>query len=242
MAGHVVVRHAGDVRDEPTGSPETDPIETYLADLGSRLRGPRRVKADLIAEAHDGLLDAADAYTDAGHTPSRAARSAVTDFGTVDRIAPHYQRELAFAQGRRAVSAFWFVHLGSVLAGQVGCRILDLWGPPPTTMTVSSVLSGAVFAICVVSGAIGLAAYRTAARRPGTTRRVVRLTAIALFGITADKLIAALTPGVVEFTTTGAVYAPAAGAIWFALLCLAPLGYLTLLGVGCLRTARTVTT
>lgn len=37
-------------------------IVTYINELRRGLRGPTRVKADLLAESRDVLLDAADAY------------------------------------------------------------------------------------------------------------------------------------------------------------------------------------
>jgi hypothetical protein len=76
-------------------------IDAYVADLGRTLRGPRRAKADLLREARDGLCDAAAAHMDAGLDADAAQRRAVADFGAVPEIAPHYQAELAAAQGRR---------------------------------------------------------------------------------------------------------------------------------------------
>ena len=78
-------------------------IDGYVAGLSERLRGPRRVRADLVAEARDGLVDAAEAYQEAGLTPPDAQRRAVTEFGSYPAVVPHYQAELAVAQGRRTV-------------------------------------------------------------------------------------------------------------------------------------------
>jgi hypothetical protein len=38
-------------------------IEAYIDELDQSLRGPRRVKADLLAEARDALVDTAQAST-----------------------------------------------------------------------------------------------------------------------------------------------------------------------------------
>ncbi|HEX6497787.1 MAG TPA: permease prefix domain 1-containing protein [Micromonosporaceae bacterium] len=76
-------------------------IERYVAGLGVRLRGPRRFRTDLLDEARDSLLDAAEAYVDAGLPPIEAARRAIADFGTYADVLPSYQEELAVAQGRR---------------------------------------------------------------------------------------------------------------------------------------------
>lgn len=75
-------------------------IDEYVAGLSRRLTGPRRAKADLLAEARDGLTDATEAYVAAGLPPSEAAARAVSDFGAYRQVAPAYQTELAAAQGR----------------------------------------------------------------------------------------------------------------------------------------------
>ncbi|MEE1800719.1 permease prefix domain 1-containing protein [Streptomyces sp. JV176] len=76
-------------------------IERYVAELNEALCGPRTVKADLLAEARDGLIDAAEAYEETGLDRASAERRAVADFGPVATVAPDYQTELALAQGRR---------------------------------------------------------------------------------------------------------------------------------------------
>jgi hypothetical protein len=80
-------------------------IDRYLAELSARLHGPARLKADLLAEARDGLLDATAALVTRGQRPIEAARVAVEQFGPVAAIAPAYQAELGVAQGRR--TAWW---------------------------------------------------------------------------------------------------------------------------------------
>jgi hypothetical protein len=76
-------------------------IDEYLAGLSRRLTGPHRVKADLLAEARDGLVDAAEAYADAGLPASEATTRALSDFGGYRQVIADYQAELAAAQGRR---------------------------------------------------------------------------------------------------------------------------------------------
>ncbi|WP_433501454.1 permease prefix domain 1-containing protein [Sphaerimonospora sp. CA-214678] len=77
------------------------PIDVHVTALRSALRGPGRLKRDLLAEARDGLLDAAEAYECDGLPRAEAERRAVEDFGPVADIAPGFQRELAVGQGRR---------------------------------------------------------------------------------------------------------------------------------------------
>lgn len=81
-------------------------IDEYVAGLSRRLIGPRRVKADLLAEARDGLVDAAEAYLDAGLPVTEAVARALADFGDHRHVAADYQAELAAAQGRRTA---WLV-------------------------------------------------------------------------------------------------------------------------------------
>jgi len=76
-------------------------VDRYVAGLGAALRGPRRLKLDLLAEAHDSLVDATEAYRALGDDDAAAQRRAVTEFGELAEIVPGYQAELAVAQGRR---------------------------------------------------------------------------------------------------------------------------------------------
>jgi hypothetical protein len=76
-------------------------VEAYATELDDTLRGPRGVKADIVAEALDGLLDAAEAYRNSGLDEDGAQRRAIADFGAVPEIAPGYQVELGACQGRR---------------------------------------------------------------------------------------------------------------------------------------------
>ena len=79
-----------------------DPIAEYTTTLARALYGPRRTRRSMIAEAREGLSDAAAAYRDGGVAPERAAELAVRDFGSVDEIAPEFQDELTARQGRWA--------------------------------------------------------------------------------------------------------------------------------------------
>jgi hypothetical protein len=76
-------------------------IDVYIAELARSLRGPRRFRTDLVTEARDSLVDAAEAYELAGLARRDAERQAVVDFGDVRTIASDYQTELGLAQTRR---------------------------------------------------------------------------------------------------------------------------------------------
>ncbi|MFK3984553.1 permease prefix domain 1-containing protein [Micromonospora sp. NPDC050397] len=70
------------------------PIDHHVRLLGRQLRGSRRVKRDLLAEARDSLWGAAEGYRDGGVEPAEAERWAVAEFGSVPRLAREYQTEL----------------------------------------------------------------------------------------------------------------------------------------------------
>ena len=76
-------------------------VAPYLAELDAALAGPRRVRRDLLQEASDHLDDATDAYLRGGYSRAEAERQAVTDFGTIDEVAPAFQTTLAVAASRR---------------------------------------------------------------------------------------------------------------------------------------------
>src|SRR2546430_17227741 len=90
-------------------------VDRYVAGLGAALRGPRRLKLDLLAEAHDSLVDATEAYRALGDDDAAAQRRAGTEVGGLAGIVPGYQAEVAGGQGRGTalpvVLAVSFVHL-----------------------------------------------------------------------------------------------------------------------------------
>ncbi len=87
------------------------PIDEYLVDLSAALRGPRRQKADLLAEARGSLVDAAEAYQRSGVGWHEAQRHAVRDFGDVAAVGPAYQTELGLCQARRTALQVFLVLL-----------------------------------------------------------------------------------------------------------------------------------
>jgi hypothetical protein len=128
-------------------------IDEYVAGLSRRLIGPRRVKADLLAEARDGLVDAAEAYADAGLPASEAARRALADFGGYRQVAADYQAELAAAQGRRTALLVAVVMPAVMLASRL-MWTESAWpasGPPPASRYLMVAL---VFDVLQVTAAI----------------------------------------------------------------------------------------
>ncbi|TDP93807.1 permease prefix domain 1-containing protein [Labedaea rhizosphaerae] len=164
---------------------DTGVIDSYLADLDARLRGMASTKAELLAEARDGLVDAAEAHEERGLTPLDAQRAAIEEFGPVDEIGREYQAELSVAQGARllrsmllalpAVHALWeLTALWSIGA----------WDQHFGTKTPPWYLSFAWANDRVVwlSSAIALVALlgcRWAARNGVDSRRIARMPAVA---------------------------------------------------------------
>lgn len=76
-------------------------IDDYVAELERTLAGPHGPKRDLVVEARDSLVDAAEALEAEGMSREEAERRAVEEFGPVPAIAPAYQVELTVSAGRR---------------------------------------------------------------------------------------------------------------------------------------------
>lgn len=79
-----------------------DLIDARLAELARLLRGPRRIRAEFLAEARDGMADAAEAYRRCGLSAASAEHAAVREFGEPDELASVYQAEVSLAAGRRS--------------------------------------------------------------------------------------------------------------------------------------------
>jgi hypothetical protein len=88
--------------------PHADPIAEYVDGLAATLRGPARVKARMVGEMRDGLVDAAAARTAEGMPDLYAAEQAVRDFGPLEELAPACQRELTIAQMRHTARTVAF--------------------------------------------------------------------------------------------------------------------------------------
>lgn len=103
-----------------------DVIAGYADELDRTLRGPRRLRADLVAEARDGLTDAAEAYEHDGADPETAAGRAVADFGPLRTVASGYQAVLATAQARRTALLFFVVTAAQALGATYEWRSLSV--------------------------------------------------------------------------------------------------------------------
>jgi hypothetical protein len=85
------------------------PVDAYLADVGHRLRGPRRRREQILAELRDGLELAVDEQAPSAD----AAGQAIARFGGADVVARAFAGELATAWARRAIA--WYVATGPLV-------------------------------------------------------------------------------------------------------------------------------
>jgi hypothetical protein len=73
--------------DADTAGAPTAALDRYLAELATRLHGPRRNRAAVLAEIRDGLTEAAADSAARGMPPAAAATTAVSMFGTPAAVA-----------------------------------------------------------------------------------------------------------------------------------------------------------
>ncbi|MGC5052568.1 permease prefix domain 1-containing protein [Micromonospora sp. DT48] len=160
-------------------------VEEHLRQLAVRLRGPRRLRADLVTEARHGLLDAVEAYRDSGLSAGEASRQAVVDFGTPDQLAPAYQAELAVAALRGlSLRVVAFAATASIAGDLTWHGASWSSGPPPPSgyLLLAQSLEW-IWAGAFLLGLAGLALVTATARsaRPALTA-LARGTGVALTG------------------------------------------------------------
>jgi hypothetical protein len=167
------------------------PIDDYLAGLSKQLRGPRRRKADLLAEARDHLIDAAEAFEADGLDRYDAEKHAVADFGTLEEVAPGYRAELAVSQSRRTAMMLLLTLMIQPIVWQGGA-----WGwtsEPTTSSALNDLLQGLVRDIgtVVIAGAVlAVLATGIGQRYQLVREHLTRVT--ALFALAGSASIAAI--------------------------------------------------
>jgi len=112
-------------------------VDEYLAELHKALPGPRRKRADLLAEARDHLVDATEALEAEGLDRTAAERAAVADFGELSELVPAYTEELSIAHSRNTAALLLGVLLLQPLIWQPG---LWSWNQDTTGPSELSVL------------------------------------------------------------------------------------------------------
>ncbi|MFC4060179.1 permease prefix domain 1-containing protein [Planomonospora corallina] len=165
-------------------------IDDYVAGLGRALRGPRGPRLDLVTEARDSLLDAAEALEGGGLERAEAERRAVEEFGALDEIVPGYQEELTACAGRRlAVLLFLAVPFTAVMwtlmwrlfpAAPVSAPDWPGWfAPVARAVDLLQIAIGALGALALFA----LGRGRRRIRRPHLVARALALTVWGLFPV-----------------------------------------------------------
>jgi hypothetical protein len=172
-------------------STTSTPVDDYLAALSRELRGPRRRKADLLAEARDHLTDATEAFEADGLDRYDAEHQAVADFGELTDVVPGYRSELAVSQSRRTAMMLLLTLMIQPIVWQGGAWV---WTSEPTAQSaLNDVLQGLVRDIgtAAIAGAV-LAVLGTGVgqRYPVVRRHLSRVT--AFFTLVGSALIAVI--------------------------------------------------
>ncbi|MDT0531932.1 permease prefix domain 1-containing protein [Micromonospora sp. DSM 115977] len=203
------------------GEDDATTVEERLRELGAHLRGPRRLKSDLLTEARHGLLDAVEAYRADGLPATEAQRRAVAEFGSPAQLAPAYQAELA-AGALRGLS-LRVIALATVafVAGDLTWQGSS-WGgsPPPAAYQLLSASVGWIWAAAFALAATGLLPAGRAALRGGADRAVgAALVGVLALGVLTGSALFAWSIGLWDDALTwppmiiGAAVA-AAGYLW----------------------------
>ncbi|MGK5738292.1 permease prefix domain 1-containing protein [Micromonospora sp. URMC 103] len=169
-------------------------VEDRLRELAGRLRGPARLKADLLTEARHGLLDAVDAYRAGGLPAVEAERRAVAEFGSPAQLLPGWQAELAVGALRGLSLRVLSVATVLVVAGDLTWRGSS-WSegevpPPEGYRLLSSTVHGVwMAALALAVGGLLLVTVAARSARPGHAA----LARLVGAGLTGALLLGALT-------------------------------------------------
>jgi hypothetical protein len=172
------------------------PIDEYLTALRKELRGPRRRKADLLAEARDHLTDATEAFEADGFERYDAETHAVADFGSIEDVAPGYRADLAISQSRRtAVLLFAALIIQPIVWLQgVWTWSQDTAAPAPLNGFLQELVRGVGFVV-IVGAVLAVVAAGIGTRHPLIRDHVSRVTGVfSLVSATAVGLISLAMP------------------------------------------------
>ena len=155
------------------------PVETYLTALSRSLSGPRRRRADLMAEARDSLEDATEAFEADGLSRWEAEQQAVADFGELDEVVPGYRAELGIAQGRRTAMALCLVMLAQPIIWKEGVWSWNRDTGSPTAYTAFLNQLVMVIGMVTIAGAVlALLASGIGLRYPAVRDHATKATAV----------------------------------------------------------------
>jgi hypothetical protein len=167
------------------------PVDDYLTGLSRALPGPRRRKADLLAEARDHLVDATEAFEADGLDRDSAEREAVADFGELAEIAPGYRAELAVSQSRRTAMLLFLVLIIQPIVWQEGVWSWnqDPAGDSAVNEFLQSLVRG-IGMVAIAGAVLAVIAAGIGMRYPIVRDHVSRVT--ALFAIASSVVVSAI--------------------------------------------------
>jgi hypothetical protein len=168
-------------------------LAAYLTEVAAGLHGPRRRRARILTELHDGLDQAVADHARGGLAPEQAADAAIGGFGSPAEVAAAFAGELAVAYARRTLA--WFVVTGPL----VGIWWLLLLQPQPWR-TGPAALLAAIPVLPLIGAAVATAmgTFATTGRLmrwlpEATPRRALSATvAVAALAVTADTTLIAI--------------------------------------------------
>jgi hypothetical protein len=168
-------------------------LAAYLTEVAAGLHGPRRRRARILAELHDGLDQAVADHARDGLALEQAADAALGGFGTPAEVAAAFAGELAVAYARRTLA--WFVVTGPL----VGIWWLLLLQPHPWRTGPAALLAAIpVLPLIGVAVATAVGTFATTGRLirwlpEATPRRALSATiAVAALAVTADTALIAI--------------------------------------------------
>ncbi|HEY3001297.1 MAG TPA: permease prefix domain 1-containing protein [Kribbellaceae bacterium] len=212
-------------------------IDAYLAELGTALRGPRRAKADLLAEARDSLADAAEAHEARGMDRVEAERAAVAEFGDLQEVAPGYQSELGLAQARRTGLLVFFLLISQPFVWNVAWPAISGRSPDggeAAAVALDSALEW-VGGLTMVAALLMAAACGIGVRYLGVRRGVTRATGVLV--LTASTVIGGAGLLLTAMNADAGTPAAALALAWTTAFVVVPFGYAALSARRCLAAA-----
>ncbi|MFC7548304.1 permease prefix domain 1-containing protein [Plantactinospora sp. GCM10030261] len=166
-------------------------IDEYVRDLDGHLRGPARLKIDLLTEVRDGLTDAAEGYQADGLSTDEAQRHALAEFGAAGRLAGEYQTEITARSVRTLAVRTLAVAAVLISTGDLTWRGSP-WSatPPPAGYQLVSAAVNWLWVAALVSAvtSIGILAW-LARRGPDESAWPVRLAGTGLTVALAATLV-----------------------------------------------------
>jgi hypothetical protein len=210
------------------------PVDDYLTGLSRALPGPRRRRADLLAEARDHLVDATEAFEADGLDRDDAEREAVADFGALDEVVPGYRAELAVSQSRQTAMLLFLVLILQPIVWQEGAWS---WNRDPVAETALNdflqTLVRGIGTVTIAGAVLAVIAAGVGMRYPIVREHVSRAT--SLFALASSVLISAIGIGMASTSSGSAVLLDYAIVSGFVVLPLVAVG---LQAGRCLRLAR----